>query len=342
MADYLLDGNTFIELVSVGNGQAPGRLWLQRPDMVQIIVGNSRLPQAYVYTPGGVETGNSKTYPVDPLTGKCDLLHIYSYAPLSENMDGRGLSPVRSAWMSVLTHNDSVKWNHALIKNGARPSGVLQSDETLSQDQVEYLMQQIKGMFAGGANAGKVPVLGGGLTWQELSLNPVELGYLQGKDSVARDIAIAMGMPPMLLNLPGDNTFSNYAQAKQSFYEDTVIPHAKHLLEELNRWLVPRFGKNMCLKIDEDAIPALAPQRALQWDAIMASTIHTINEKRAILGFEPIENGDEVLVPSNMLPLTAAIVVDELPTTGQATQDPSNNPGDDEEEDLPQNGSGND
>jgi HK97 family phage portal protein len=159
----------------------------------------------------------------------------------------------------------------------------------------------------GARNAGKPMLLGGGMTWQGISLSPTDLGFLEGKNSVARDIATVLGVPPNLLNLPGDNTYNNVAEAKLALYEETILPRARQIAEDFNRWLVPLFGPDLCLEIDEDEIPALAPKRAEKWNSIMASTIHTINEKRELLGFEPFEGGDELLVPSNMLPLAETI-----------------------------------
>jgi HK97 family phage portal protein len=330
VADLLLDGNAFIEMVKTSPKAAPGRLWTNRPDMVQIMVGPQRLPLQYVYTPGGVQTGKSKIYPVDPITGQCDLLHLTSYAPLRENSNGRGLSPVRAAYLSVLTRNEASRFNLALIKNGAKPTGVLTSEETLTLDQITDLRNQLSQGQTGSRNAGKPMLLGGGMTWESISLTPTELGYLEGKDSDARDIATVLGVPPTLLNLPGDNTYNNVSEAKTALYEETIIPRAKQIVEELNRWLVPLFGDNLELRIDEDAIPALEPKRAEKWAAVMASTIHTINEKRELLGFDPVDNGDEILVPSNMIPLDEHVDPIEAITPDQPDTKPDPDDSDDQ------------
>jgi hypothetical protein len=33
-----------------------------------------------------------------------------------------------------------------------------------------------------------------------------------------------LGVPPMLLGIPGDNTFANYQEANRSFVRQTVLP----------------------------------------------------------------------------------------------------------------------
>jgi HK97 family phage portal protein len=78
--------------------------------------------------------------------------------------------------------------------------------------------------FAGAKNAGRPLLLEGGLDWKPLSLTPAELDFINTKNAAARDIALALGVPPMLLAIPGDNTYSNYAEANRAFWRQTVIP----------------------------------------------------------------------------------------------------------------------
>jgi phage portal protein BeeE len=49
-------------------------------------------------------------------------------------------------------------------------------------------------------------VLEGGLRWQSLSLSPADMDFAELKAAAARDIALAFGVPPILLGLPGDKT----------------------------------------------------------------------------------------------------------------------------------------
>ena len=53
-------------------------------------------------------------------------------------------------------------------------------------------------------------LLEGGLDWKSMSLSPKDMDFLEAKHSAAREIALALGVPPMLLGIPGDNTFANY------------------------------------------------------------------------------------------------------------------------------------
>ena len=73
-------------------------------------------------------------------------------------------------------------------------------------------------------NAGRPLLLEGGLSWQPLSLSPKDMDFLEAKNAAARDIALAFGVPPMLLGIPGDNTYSNLAEANRAFWRTSVVP----------------------------------------------------------------------------------------------------------------------
>ena len=51
---------------------------------------------------------------------------------------------------------------------------------------------------------------------------------MEAKHAAAREIALAFGVPPMLLGIPGDNTYSNYQEANRAFWRQTVLPLVPH------------------------------------------------------------------------------------------------------------------
>ena len=61
-------------------------------------------------------------------------------------------------------------------------------------------------------------MLEGGLDWKAMSLSPRDMDFISLKQMAAREIALALGVPPLLLGLPGDNTFSNYQEANRTFW----------------------------------------------------------------------------------------------------------------------------
>ena len=86
-----------------------------------------------------------------------------------------------------------------------------------------------------------------------MSFSPLEMEFLKAKDSAAREIALAFGIPPMLLGLPGDATYANYAEANRAFHTQTVLPMVRKTTSALTHWLAPRFGEGVAMEIVEDS-----------------------------------------------------------------------------------------
>ena len=177
----------------------------------------------------------------------------------------------------------------ALLQNSARPSGalVLNAESSLSDDEFNRLRHEIETQYAGARNAGRPMLLEGGLDWKQMGFSPDDMGIGAIKDSAARDISLAFGVPPLLLNIPGDNTYSNYREARLGFYEDTIIPFLTYEVEELNAWLSPFFGGAVLEPILE-TVEALAEKRMKLWEMADKSDDLTLNESRALKGLPPM------------------------------------------------------
>jgi HK97 family phage portal protein len=285
----LLSGNTYLEAVFNLEG-APSELYPLRPDRMRVIPGRQGTPEAYEYAVGG----QKKIIPVDAHTGQCRILHLKTFNPLN---DWYGMSAIEAASRSIDQHNAVGGHNLALLQNGGRPSGALlvkpgPYGQTMSQEQRQGLRHDLKKLYEGGHNAGKIMVLEGDCDWKEMGLSPKDLDFIEGKNVSAREIAQAFGVPPMLVGIPGDATFANYKEARFHLWEDTILPLMEFLVTELNLWLAPYFEDNLKLGYDLDSIPALAPRREATWAKIMNANFLTINEKREALGYTPLSDGN--------------------------------------------------
>jgi HK97 family phage portal protein len=112
------------------------------------------------------------------------------------------------------------------------------------------------------------------------------MDFVQAKNAAAREIALAFGVPPLLLGLGGDNTHANYAEANRAFYRQTAIPLARRGAEAIARWLAPAYGDApLRLEPDLDAIEALADERESLWRRVGAAPFLSDDEKREAVGY---------------------------------------------------------
>jgi HK97 family phage portal protein len=112
------------------------------------------------------------------------------------------------------------------------------------------------------------------------------MDFLQSRHAAAREIALAFGVPPMLLGIPGDNTYANYAEANSAFWRQTVLPLALKAARAIEEWLGDRWPQRAVVEVDMQAIPALAAERDAAWARIESASFLTTEEKRRLAGVE--------------------------------------------------------
>ena len=293
----LLAGNAYVEAVALdgpGGRQDAGyqvrELYALRPDRMRVVPGPDGWAEAYEYTAAGRTVRFDQTQPPLP-----PILHLTAFHPLDDHY---GLSPLEAAAIAVDTHNAAARWNKALLDNAARPSGALiytgPDNALLSDAQFERLKRELGDTYQGAINAGRPLLLEGGLDWKAMSLTPKDMDFMEAKHGAAREIALAFGVPPMLLGIPGDNTYSNYHEANRVFWRGTVLPLSNRIAGALTQWLAPVFGARLRLEVDVDRIEALSSDRAALWERVTKAPFLTPNEKRAATGYGAMEGGDRL------------------------------------------------
>src|SRR6185295_15440479 len=232
-AHLLIAGNSYIEAVAAGSRKRNDvrELYALRPDRMKVVPGPDGWPEAYEYTVAARTVRFAQEGPLPP------ILHLALFHPLDDHY---GLAPLEAAAVAVDTHNAAAKWNKALLDNAARPSGALiyagPDDAVLSDEQFQRLKSELEETYQGARNAGRPLLLEGGLDWKAMSLTPKDMDFLEAKHTAAREIALAFGVPPMLLGIPGDNTYSNYQEANRVFWRATVLPLASRVACALAQW----------------------------------------------------------------------------------------------------------
>src|SRR2546430_334472 len=126
----------------------------------------------------------------------------------------------------------------------------------------------------GNANAGRPLLLGGGLKGQALSLTPADMDFVVLKEGAAGDIALAFGVPPVLVGLPGDATYANAREAGRALYRQTILPMAVRILDMLATMLSDWLGPG-ALRLQRDQICGVAPVRAALGQAVRLAAVRT-------------------------------------------------------------------
>ncbi len=273
-------GNAYIECVALDG--APKELHALRPDRMRVAPGLSGWPEAYDYVAGGrsvrFHAGGE---------GPSPILHLMHHHPADDHY---GLSGMEAASAAIDIHNEASRWNKALLDNAARPSGALvysADGANLTDEQFDRLKGELESGFQGAANAGRPLLLEGGLDWKPLSLSPKDMDFIELKTMAAREVALALGVPPLLLGLPGDSTYANFAEANRAFWRQGIAPLVKRTAASLAVFLSQHYGAGLTLTPDFDGVEAMTDSREPLWRAVTAADFLTRDEKRAALGYPP-------------------------------------------------------
>jgi HK97 family phage portal protein len=262
----LLHGNAYVQVIAGADGM-PAELFALRPERVSVEADARGWPAAYLYR-----------------VGRTGVLHIKALHPLDDHY---GLGCTGAAAGAVAIHNAATVWNKALLDNAARPSGAMVYDpddgSVLSPEQFERVKREMEMAFAGAANAGRPMLLEGGLRWQSMSLTPAEMDFVGLKAAAAREIALAFGVPPMLMGLPGDNSYANYREANKALWRQAILPLVAKIAGALAQGL-DDWWPGLEIEADLDAVPALSDERAALWERVAAADFLSAEEKKAMLG----------------------------------------------------------
>jgi len=286
-AHLLLSGDGYIEAVG-GEMGLPLELHVLRSDRMSVVPGADGWPVAFEYAVG------AKKHRFNVGEGVSPVCHVRNFHPQDDHY---GFSPMQAAGSALDVHNSASRWSKALLDNAARPSGAIiykgsDGQATLAADQYERLLSEMESYHQGAANAGRPMLLEGGLDWRPMGFSPSDMEFQKTKEAAAREIAVAFGVPPMLLGIVGDATYSNYQEAHRAFYRLTVLPLATRVAAAVSHWLSEFSGEVVELKPDLDQVPALAAERDQQWSRVAAAEFLTAAEKRALLGLPKLSDED--------------------------------------------------
>ena len=274
---------------------------------MRIIPSNTDFIQGYIYEIAGHQ------YLID----RQDIIHFKF--PHPEN-DYFGLSPLQAAFAESRSTTSRPTSQKSRCKiSASRRSSSRRPTYKRPDDAQRYAT-----LFSqkwGGRNRGKIGVMQAGMDVKAVGLNMEELAFPELDAVSQKRVLVAIGVPPILLGQ--EATYANYAEARQSFYEDTVSPLQGRMAEPLEVELLHQdFDSTSQTSVGFDSFegPALRPARQLVFTNALAGWkegLFTQNKSFAMIGEEPVPEGDVYLRPSSSTTVPVAKAGDETTVTVQ-------------------------
>jgi HK97 family phage portal protein len=186
------------------------------------------------------------------------------------------------------------------MANGARPSGVLQTDKLLSVDAAARLRDQWASLRSGIQNAGKTAILEEGLKWTAMQLSSVDLEFIAQREFSIADVARWFDMPLYKLGVKGEMSRLKFDDADQAYVNTTIMPD----LDVWEQKFVQKFdldAEGLVADFDERRLLRAAEATRINNQRLkIMSGISTQNECRAENGDPPLPGGDVLLTPVNL------------------------------------------
>ena len=270
-------------------------LWKLRPDRVRLVPGERRLVAGYVH-----QIGDRKT-----ALGPQDVIHLRLPDPAN---DLWGLSPVRAAARQIDTDSEASRFVDAFFRNAAVPFGIIKLKRALRGGETEAgrIGRRWSERFRGLFGRFQVGVLDADADFQRIGLTQDEMAFPELRAQTEARICAAFRVPPVLVGVKvglDHSTFSNMAEARRFFWENTLLSLYRRLEDKLNAELTPDYGphpRGLRLAFDFSDVAALRTSReSIERSALagLRAGALTINDTRRRLGLEPTAGGDRLLAP---------------------------------------------
>jgi HK97 family phage portal protein len=243
-----------------------------------------------------------------------------------------GMSPIAIAREAVALSLAQEQQQARLMGNGARPSGILTTEQKLTQEVADDLKKRWQEISAGIANAGKVAVLEAGLKWQPLSLNSVDLQFLQLRQFQVIEICRMFRVPPHMVGDLSRGTMQNIVQQAQEYRNNTLTSHT----DLWERRFDFTFGlRKQGLFVDFDESTLLKADLIARYNAYRIGRFGGWLSQNMILraeGENPVYGGDTFWQPTNMqndaadTPLGSEVTGNAPAGAGQAHEEDGSDP----------------
>jgi HK97 family phage portal protein len=282
-----LTGNNYWYIVSNG-ANIPAEVWIVPPDKMTVIPSKENFISSYLY-----KVGNQEIY-FEP----AEIIHFKFPSPTSAYY---GCSPFSAIIHAYNINENMNRYESALFKNMARPDGVLQTEQSLNEQEFKRIKKGWNQQYGGVKKTGKTAILEKGLQYKPITFTPRELSFLAGRKLTKEEIFNAFGLPLGLFDKESNR--ANSEMASYTYMRDTISPRHRRQEQKINEQLMPRYGNGERLFCAyENCVPEDKEFKQKVRSENVNTSI-TVNEVRREEGKEDVEGGDLLYIDSRMIPL---------------------------------------
>lgn len=304
MSDLGIYGNAFLKKEIDPDGKLVGLLRIP-PTMVK--VEGALIPVGYEVNLG---SGNPIDY--EPT----EIVHFRGY---SSESNVKGLSPLETLRRILAEEHAAGLYREKFWQNSARMNGVISrpaEQKEWSEQARQRFKKEWQALYSGPDNSGKTAILEEGMEFKPISFNPKDSEYLAGRKLTREECARAYHIPPPLVGILDHATYSNIESQHKSLYTDVLGPWLAMMEEDLQLQLLDDFEDSEGVYLEFNIQEKMQGDFETQMRSLQSATgapYMTVNEARALMNLPTVADGDQLVVPLNVLVGGQASPTDSAP-----------------------------
>ena len=161
-----------------------------------------------------------------------------------------------------------------------------------------------EGWGAGGEKAGSIPLLEDGMEIKPFSTSFKESQWAESVKLSRESVAAAYGVNPSLVWHSDTQTYASSKDNARALYAECLGPILQMIQQRINSFLLPKVKADKSLYVEFDLTEKLKgsfEERASILQSAVGGPWMTRNEARADNNLPPVEGGDELIVPLNVV-----------------------------------------
>ena len=170
-----------------------------------------------------------------------------------------GVSPIQTARAVIQLAQAEAQHGQSTWDNGTRASGILSMPGQLKAEQRSALAASWQSQYAGGGNAGRVPILEAGVTYTPVSMSLSDSEFVASRAFSVQEVARLFKVPPLMLQDLSNANYSVSESMGRWFAVHTLGRHLSAIEGAITRQLLtpaaaqtlyPEFSLNGLLRGD--------------------------------------------------------------------------------------------
>lgn len=234
-----------------------------------------------------------------------DILTFHGYDPSMVFGNTPPLETLRQMLAEEWAMGQYREW---LWRNGAKRDGIILRPleaEPMGAEALDSFLEDFAAAHSGLDKSGKPAFLDEGMDWKESVFDARQAEYIQSRKLNRSECAAAYGIPASLV---GATDRTPTKEERTMYYVDQLQPLLTRLEEEVNVQLLPEFevsdervrARYVQFNLDQKLRGSFEEQAAIGSTAVGRPYV-LMNEWRARMNLPPVEGGDEIVTPQNVL-----------------------------------------